>query len=181
MGQKTTRSKGDTAKKLGRATSEPYQKALDGLEKALKALYKDDPAKAKEQLVRLQETYPEERELMDRVGSYLIVCDQRLSPQRRPKNAEEMVTAGVMSLNDGDHSQAIKHLTKALDLEPKSSHVQYCLAAAHALSGDAPATAKLLKQAIGSDPSARVHARVDDDFARVWDATEVAVLLDDAS
>lgn len=181
MAKKTTRSKGDTAKKLGRAMSEPYQKALEGLEKALKALYKGDPAKAKEQLTRLQEGYPEERELMDRVRSYLVVCDQRLSPQRRPKNAEEMVTAGVMSINDGEHAQAIKHLTKALELEPKSSHVQYCLAAAHALSGDAPSTAKLLKQAISGDPSARVHASVDEDFSRVWDDDEVAVLLTEAS
>ena len=181
MGQKTTRSKVDKAKKLGRATSEPYQKALEGFEKAVKALYKGDPAKAKDQLVRLQEDYPNEKELMDRVRSYLVVCDQRLSPQRRPKNVEEMVNAGVMALNDGDHGQAIKQLTKALELEPKSAHVQYCLAAAHALSGDAASTAKLLKQAIGSDPTARVHARVDDDFSRVWDASEVAVLLDEAS
>jgi tetratricopeptide (TPR) repeat protein len=181
MAKKTTRSKGDTAKKLGRATSEPYQKALEGFEKAVKALYKGDPAKAKEQLEHLQETYPAEKELMDRVRSYLIVCDQRLSPQRRPKTGEEFVNAGVISLNDGDHSQAIKHLTKALELEPKNANIQYCLAAAHALSGDAPATAKLLKQAIGSDPTARVHARVDEDFARVWDDAEVAVLLDEAS
>lgn len=180
MAKKTTRSKGDTAKKLGRANSEPYQKALDGLEKSLKALYKGDAAKAKELLERMQETYPHEKELMDRVRSYLVVCEQRLSPQKRPKNPEEMATAGVMSLNEGDHGQAIKHLTKALEAEPKSAHIQYCLAAAHALSGDAPATATLLKQAIGTDPSARVHARVDEDFSRVWDSAEVAVLLDEA-
>jgi tetratricopeptide (TPR) repeat protein len=181
MAKNTTRSKSDTAKKLGRAQSEPYQKALEGLEKSLKALYKGDPAKAKEQLTRLQKDYPGEKELMDRVQSYLVVCEQRLSPQKRPKNAEEMVTSGVISLNDGDHATAIKQLTKALELEPKSAHIQYCLAAAHALSGDAPSTAKLLKQAIGSDPSALVHARVDEDFSRVWDSEEVAVLLGEAS
>lgn len=181
MAKKTTRSKNDTAKKLGRAQSERYQKALDGLEKGLKALYKGDPEKAKEQLTRLQENYSEEKELMDRVQSYIVVCEQRLSPQKRPKNVEEMATSGVISLNDGDHATAIKQLTKALELEPKNAHVQYCLAAAHALGGDAPATAKLLKQAIGSDPSARVHARVDEDFSRVWDSDEVAVLLTEAS
>ncbi len=177
MAQRTTRSKGAKGKKAGRAMSERYQKALESLERALKALYKGDPGKAKEHLEKLQETYPEERELMDRVHSYLLVCETQLSPQRRPKNAEEMVNAGVMSLNGGDAAQAVKHLSKALDLEPKSAHIHYCLAAAHARSGDASTTAKHLKQAISADPSSRFHAKTDDDFAGVRDTAEVAALL----
>ena len=160
--------------------SERYQKALEILERALKALYKGDPGKAKEHLEKLQENYPEEREMMDRVHSYLLVCEKQLSPQRRPKNAEEMVNAGVMSLNGGDAAQAVKHLSKALDLEPKSAHIHYCLAAAHARSGDASTTAKHLKQAISADPSSRFHAKTDDDFAGVRDTTEVSALLVEA-
>jgi len=180
MAQKTTGAKGAKGKKAVRATSERYQKALEGFERAMKSLYKGDPGKAKEYLQKLQEGYPEETEMMDRVHSYLLVCEKRLSPQKRPKNAEEMVNAGVMSLNEGDAGQAIKHLSKALELEPKSAHVQYCLAAAHGLSGDAPSSAKLLKQAISSDPTNRVHAKTDEDFARVRDAAEVAALLVEA-
>lgn len=181
MAQKTTRGKGAAkGKKAGAGMSERYQKALESFERAMKSLYKGDPAKAKEYLQKLQEGFPEEKELMDRVSSYLLVCEQRLSPQKRPKSAEEMVNAGVMSLNDGDSGQAIKHLSKALDLEPKSAHVQYCLAAAHALSGDASASAKHLKQAISTDPSSRFHAKTDEDFARVRDAGEVAALLAEA-
>lgn len=182
MAQKTTRSKGapgSKSKKAGHA-SERYQKALEGLERAMKSLYKGDPGKAKEYLQKLQEGYAEEIELMDRVKSYLHVCEKQLSPQRRPKNAEEMVNAGVMSLNAGDASQAIKHLSKALELEPKSAHVQYCLAAAHARSGDAPTAAKHLNQAINSDPSSRAHAKTDEDFASVRDAAELAAILVDA-
>jgi Tfp pilus assembly protein PilF len=114
------------------------------------------------------------------VQSYLLVCDARLSPQRRPKTAEEMANAGVMSLNDGDAAQAIKHLSKALELEPKSAHIHYCLAAAHALSGDAATTAKHLKQAINTDPANRFHAMADEDFMSVRDAAEVAALLVEA-
>ena len=180
MAQRTTRSKGAKGKKAGRAMSERYQKALEILERALKALYKGDPGKAKEHLEKLQENYPEEREIMDRVHSYLLVCEKQLSPQRRPKNAEEMVNAGVMSLNEGEAAQAVKHLSKALDLEPKSAHIHYCLAAAHARSGDASTTAKHLKQAISADPSSRFHAKTDDDFAGVRDTTEVSALLVEA-
>ena len=180
MAQKTTRYKRAKGKKAGRATSERYQKALEILDRALKALYKGDPVKAKEHLAKLQESYPEEKEMMDRVHSYLLVCEKQLSPQRRPKNAEEMVNAGVMSLNEGDATQAVKHLSKALDLEPKSAHIHYCLAAAHALSGDASTTARHLKQAISADPTSRFHAKTDDDFVSVRDAAEVAALLVEA-
>ncbi|GMR21794.1 MAG: hypothetical protein BMS9Abin37_0110 [Acidobacteriota bacterium] len=180
MALKTTRSKRAKGKKAERAVSERYQKALDGLERAMKALYKDDPAKAKEHLEKLQESYPEENEMMDRVHSYLLVCEQRLSPQRRPKNAEEMANAGVMALNEGDAAQAIKHLSKALELEPESAHIHYCLAAAYALAGDASTTARHLKQAISADPSSRFHAKTDEDFVGVRDAAEVAALLVEA-
>jgi tetratricopeptide (TPR) repeat protein len=180
MAQKTARAKGAKAKKAGRAASERYQKALEVLEKAVKALYKGDPGKAKEYLEKLQEGYAEEKELMDRVRTYLLMCERQLSPQRRPKTAEEMVNAGVMSLNEGDPGQAIKHLTKALELEPKSAHVQYCLAAAYAVSGDASTTAKHLKQAITADPASRIHARTDEDFKSVREASEVSALLAEA-
>lgn len=180
MAQKTTRGKGAKAKKAGRAASERYQKALEGLDRAVKALYKGDPGKAKDYLEKLQESYPEEKELMDRVRSYLLMCERQLSPQRRPKTAEEMANAGVMSLNDGDPAQAIKHLTKALELEPKSSHIQYCLAAAYAISGDASTTAKHLKQAITADPANRIHAKTDEVFKSVRDASEVSALLAEA-
>lgn len=179
MAQKTRRPKGAKSK-LARGSSERYEKALDGLERAVKALYKGDADKAKEQLERLLESYPEEKELLDRIHTYLLMCETRLSPQRRPKTAEEWVTAGVIALNEGDASQAIKHLSKALDLEPKNPHIQYCLASAHALSGDAASTAKFLKQAIHEDPTVRVHVKNDADFANVRDSSEVASLLAEA-
>lgn len=180
MAKKTTRSKAAKNKQKAGGSNEKYNKAVDGLEKAVKALYKGDAQRAKEQLERLAATYPEEKELIERVDSYLKICARQLAPQRRPKTAEEMVTFGVMYLNEGDAARAIKHLSKAIELEPKSSHVQYCLAAAHALSGDAPASAKYLQQAINSDPTSRFHARGDEDFNSVRREAEVAALLADA-
>jgi tetratricopeptide (TPR) repeat protein len=181
LAQKKTRGKG-TKRKAGRGSSEleKYQKALDGLERALKSLYKGDVERAQEQLLRLQEANANETELMDRVRSYLAVCETHLSPQRRPKSTEEYVTAGVMYHNEGDFQQAIKMFTKALEMEPKSAHIAYCLAASHAQAGDAATTAKLLKQAIQSDPLNRVYARSDHDFDDVREAREIASLLAEA-
>ena len=183
MAQKKTRSKpGLKNKRAGRGASEleHFQKAIDSLEKAIRSLYKGEFDKAKEQLERLKEGYPDEGALMDRVNTYLLVCARKLAPQKRPKSTEEMITYGVMLHNDGDSREAIKMLGKALEAEPSNSHIEYCLAAAHAKIGDGAATAKHLRQAIQADPLSRIHARADDDFAPVRHTAEVGALLSES-
>ena len=180
MAQKKTRSKaGVRSKRAGRGAGEieRFEKAVEGLEKSLRALHKGEFDKAKEQLERLKETYPDEGELLDKVNTYLAICERKLAPQKRPKNTEEMVAWGVMLHNDGDSREAIKMLSKALEADPDNAHIEYCLAAAHAKIGDGVATAKHLKQAIQADPLSRIHARVDEDFAPVRHTAEVGALL----
>lgn len=180
MAQKKTRSKAKKAKQARRDGSERYQKALDSFEKALKALYKDDAVKAKEQFEKILETYPGEKELTDRARSFIMICERKLAPQRRAKTAEEFVNQGVLFLNSGDAAQAIKSLNKALEMEPKNAHIHYCLAAAHAVNGDASQSAKHLKSAIDGDPTSRVQANVDEDFASVRNSDPIAGLLAEA-
>jgi len=174
LATKATRpKKGNKAGNSG----EGYQKALEIFDRGVKAMFKGDAAKAKELFVKLSESHPEERELMDRVRSYIAACEEKLAPQRRPKTAEDYATAGVLALGEEDLAQGVKYLTKATELEPANAHFHYCLAAAHAAMGEAPQSAKHLKQAISGDPSTRVHARTDEDFASVRNSEEVAPLL----
>lgn len=183
MAQKKARSKsGVRAKRAGRGAGEAelYQKALEVFERALKTLYKGEFEKAKELFESVRQTYAEENDLMDRVRTYIAVCDNKLAPLRRPKGTEELVTQGVMLLNDGDTVQAIKVLTKALEAEPSSPHIEYCLAAAYGRAGEAAESAKHLKQAIAADPTSRFHAQTDDDFAPVKNRSEIATLLSQA-
>ena len=180
MTQKKTRTKaGVKGRRAGRAAGEieHFAKAIEGLEKATRALYKGEFDKAKEHLERLKEGYADEVALMDRVNTYLAVCERKLAPPKRPKSTEEMITYGVMLHNDGESREAIKMLGKALEAEPSNSHIEYCLAAAHAKIGDGAATAKHLRQAIQADPLSRMYARADDDFAPVRHTTEVVALL----
>jgi tetratricopeptide (TPR) repeat protein len=180
MAQKKARSRaGVKSKKAGRGAGEieRYEKALEGLEKAIRSLYKGEFVRAQEQLERLKEAYGDEGDLMDRVGSYLAVCQRKLGPQKRPKSTEEMVTYGVMLHNDGDSKEAIKVLSRALEAEPENPYIEYCLAAAHAKIGDGVETAKHLRQAIEADPLSRIQARVDEDFAPVRHTAEVSALL----
>ena len=61
MAKKTTRSKAAKGKKKAGGSNEQYNKTIEGLEKAVKALYKGDPQRAKEGLERLVANYPEEK------------------------------------------------------------------------------------------------------------------------
>lgn len=182
MAQKKTRPRGVKSTRAGRGAGEleRYEKALEALERAIKSLYKGEVDKAKEQLERLKESHGEESDLMDRVQTLLLVCERRLSPQRKPKTAEEMSTWGVMLLNEGDSEQAVRVLSKALEMDPENPHIEYCLAAAHAKEGDAAETARHLRVAIQGDPLNRIHAKADVDFAPVRDQSEVASLLSGA-
>jgi tetratricopeptide (TPR) repeat protein len=182
MAQKKTRSKASAkSKRAGRGAGEieRYEKALDSFERALKTLYKGETEKARDQFAELKSGWAGESELMDRVNTFLAICESKLAPQRRPKTTEEMVTQAVMFMNSGDTQQAIKTLSKALEAEPSSPQIEYCLAAAHARTGDTAATIKHLKQAIAADPTNRIYARNDDDFDDVRDEDELASLIYD--
>lgn len=183
MAQRKTRSSAAVQAKRARRGAgeiERYEKAVESFERALKALYKGEADKAKEQFERLRDTHGDETALMDRVRAFLAVCERKLAPSRKPKNTEEMVTYGIMLHNEGDSQQAIKMFSKALEQDPANPHIAYCLAAAHARLGDAASTAKHLREAIQADRTSRVQALSDEDFARVRDESEVAALLAEA-
>jgi tetratricopeptide (TPR) repeat protein len=183
MAHRKTRSKAAVQAKRARRGAgeiERYEKAVEAFERAIKALYKGEADRAKEQLEKLQESYGDETELMDRVRAFLAVCERKLAPSRKPKTTEEMVTYGIMLHNEGDSQQAIKLFSKALEQDPANPHIAYCLAAAHARLGDAASTAKHLREAIQADRTSRVQAIADEDFARVRDQSEVASLLAEA-
>ncbi len=183
MPQKKTRSKpGAKGKHGGRGAGEmeTYQKAVDAFERAVKTLYKGEFDKAKEQFESVLQSFPDESDLMDRLHTYIAVCERKLAPQKRPKSTEEMVTQGVMLLNEGDTAQAIKVLGKALEAEPSNPHIEYCLAAAYGRAGEAADSARHLKLAIAADPTSRFHAQTDDDFAPVKNRSEITALLTQA-
>ena len=176
---KKTRSK-STQKKSSRGTSELAQdkQALGAFEKAIKAFQKGNLNQAQKEFTALLENYSEEIELTDRARSYLTICEHSLGRMpRRPKSAEDIVNLALMHHNDGDYPQAIKYLAKALEQEPKNDYIHYYLAAAHARSGDAQATAKHLKQAASNDPVSLVQAKVDEDFEAVRSSPDVAAIL----
>ena len=179
----TTRSKGGlfSRKKLAKKTAkrEGYGKSLEAFEKALKVLHKGDVDRARDQFKNLAGELGSDPELADRAQAYMTICDRQKKSKGSfaPRTFEEVVTYGVFCHNRGDYDRAIKYLSKAVDMEPKSDHAHYCLAAAYSRHGDTRDAARHLKQAVVGDSYNRVLARNDEDFATIRDETEVAQLL----
>jgi tetratricopeptide (TPR) repeat protein len=153
-----------------------YQQALDLFERAVKALGRKDLGRARELLDELIESHGEQQELVERARAYRIMCDRSLRPPR-PKTFEELLNYGVVLHNRGDYTQAVRYFQQALEIHPRHESALYCLAAAQARAGDAPAALKALKSAIHASPASRAQARRDDDFAPLRAGAEFQALV----
>jgi tetratricopeptide (TPR) repeat protein len=147
--------------------------ALEAFEKALRTLGKKDFERAGELFQELIDSFPDERDLLERARAYRAVCERSLAESKRspfkPKTFDEMVQYGVFLHNRGEFEEALKHLRQAVELHPKSEHALYCLAATAARAGDTPSALKALRSAIAIGPSNRAQARSDADFDPIRD------------
>ncbi len=164
-------NRGSRKKTSARGSEEAalYTKAVEAYERAVKTLHKGDLERARGQFETITSNYPQETELADRARAHLDVCERQLQKgkTRKPKDFESSVTYGVFLLNQGDFQGAVESLAKAIEMNPKSDHAHYCLAAAYARIGDNRGAVRHLKRAIGSDPYNRVLAGTDKDFDSV--------------
>jgi len=105
------------------------------------------------------------RQLAERARVHLVLCERKLGrPAPAPKTADEQYDLGIAELNARHLDLAIEHLSKADKSAPHREHVQYALAAAHALQGNAEISLGHLKAAIALRPGNRYQARTDEDF-----------------
>jgi tetratricopeptide (TPR) repeat protein len=106
------------------------------------------------------------------------LCEQRIKkPQRAPKSPEEYYNLGVAELNGRDLESAVEHLTKANKAAPRRDDIQYALAAAHSLLGNADTALEQLKSAISLRAENRFLAQHDDDFEPLRSDTRFRPLL----
>ena len=104
------------------------------------------------------------RELSDRAKVRLHLCEQLSRQEPLPKTAEDYYLRGVAALNSRNIEQAIEYLEKSNKMGPHQEHVQYALAAAHALQCNPDQALVHLQAAIELRPASRIQARVDEDF-----------------
>lgn len=168
-----------SSRKPATAGDRRSQQAIELFEKATKSLGKRDFAKAKEQLQELIASYADERDVVERARAYVALCDRSLDkrPAFKPKAFEDVLHHGVYLHNRGEYDDAMKFLRQATEMQPKSDHALYCLAATAARAGDAEAAVKALRQAVAVSPANRAQARSDADFDALRDNEEFMAVV----
>ena len=142
-----------------------YVEAVALYEKGFAALQRHDYNNALVLFERILKSFPEERELHERVRLYLNIC-QRQATQREtaPQTIDERLYAATLSINVGQYDQAIAHLRLVRDEDPDNDHAIYMLAVAHAQRDEHAEAVAHLERAIALNPENRALARTDPDL-----------------
>ena len=140
------------------------EQQLKQYEDALRYFQQQKFHKAKQELEKV--VAGPSKELADRAGMHLRVCEQRIArlPQAALKSAEDYYQQGVAMMNLGRWDEARELLLRARKLAPRADYVVYAMAALDCLTGEAEAAMENLKLAIEMRPENRYHARNDEDF-----------------
>jgi tetratricopeptide (TPR) repeat protein len=113
-----------------------YFEAVSLYERGLEALQRHDYQAAAGLLESVLRTYPEEKELHERVRLYLNICQRHVAPREAsPQTVEERLYASTLAINGGRYDEAISHLRLVRDEDPDNDHALYTLAVAHAQRG----------------------------------------------
>lgn len=171
-GRKGASQKAKTPSPVGAAPPVPapaprptYLEAVTTYERGLEALQRHDYARAAELLKRVLDRFPDERELTERAGLYLKVCERQIQPvASAPRTIDERVYAATLALNSGAYDEAVEHLRHVDAQAPENDAAQYMLAVAHTLRGDPESGLGHLRRAIELNPENRSLARQDPDL-----------------
>lgn len=148
-----------------KAMKNSYEKALAAYGQAMKAFHKGDYAKAKEALTGFVESFPEEKELVDRAAIYAEICNQRLNPEKIVlKSFDDYYRYGVYYLNQGQFEEAADLLSKAHEMQPKAGEILYYLANTYCLMQNVEQCLEYLKQAVMLNASFAILAQNELDF-----------------
>jgi tetratricopeptide (TPR) repeat protein len=142
-----------------------YFEAVAAYEKGVDALQRHDYRKALEIFEGILTSFPEERELHERVRLYLNICRRHATPpEDAPQSVDERLYASTLALNGGRYDEAIAHLRLVRDEDPDNDHALYMLAVAHAQRGEHAEAVAHLERAIALNSENRALARRDPDL-----------------
>lgn len=154
----------------GPARRANYADAVALYEKGMEAMQRHDYNKALEVFESVLTSFPDERELHERVRLYLNVCRRHATPKAAaPQTVQERLYASTLALNGGRYDEAISHLRLVRDEDPDNDHALYMLAVAHAQRGEHAESIAHLERAIALNPENRALARRDADLDPLHD------------
>lgn len=150
--------------------SSAYFEAVALYEKAVESLQRHEYEAALKLLRSILHSYPEERELQERVRLYLNICERHVSRREAdPQTIDERLYAATLAINGGKYDEAISHLRLVRDEDPDHDHALYMLAVAHAQRGEHAEAIAHLERAIAFNPENRARARRDPDLEPLQD------------
>jgi tetratricopeptide (TPR) repeat protein len=156
-----------------------YIQAVGLYEQGLAALQAHEYSRASTLLRSVLSSYPQEKELHERVRLYLNICERQVVPRASaPRTPEERVFAATVAFNAGDYETALAHLREANNAAPDHDLALYMLAAVLALRNEPDEAVPYLLRAIDLNPENRAMARHDADLESLRDNEQVRAALE---
>ena len=165
MAKKEIKKSKKAGQKTAAALSVHAEQALLEYDRALLLLRKREFADAADGFKAILKSHPQEKEIADRCRVYLRVCERDLGEKVMPlKRVEDYYYQAILECNRQRYDEALKHLDRALKMNPKDDRLLYVLASTQALKGDREQALSALKESIDLNATNRIHAQNDPDF-----------------
>jgi len=155
--------------------SAQYEAALSEYEKGIRLMQQKDYQKAIPRFESVIKEHASELSLGDRARAYLRICagaGKEKAPLRTTRDPAQSFEVGAFLLNEGEHKEALRHLERAAEHEPKDAGVRVSLASARMGVGDVPGAKEALRKAVELNPSVKHLIRSLADFDDLDDDPE---------
>jgi tetratricopeptide (TPR) repeat protein len=153
--------------------------ALALYERGVAALQAHDYSRATSFLTSVLTSYPNERELHERVRLYLNVCERHMAPLAgAPNTPEERLFAATLALNAGNAGEALQYLLRVSTEAPDNDYALYMLATALAQHNRADEAVPHLIRAMELNPENRLLAKKDPDLEPLRHREEIRLALE---
>ncbi len=138
-------------------------------EKAVRLTYRKKYGQARTVLLKVLQSFPEEKEFLARIRVFLKVCDAHLRDDVwKPQTPEELFDQGVFQHNAQHYEKAVGCFHQALNQSKgQNDHIYYAIAATEECIGNTESALENLEKAIQLNEKNRFFARGDPDFREV--------------
>jgi len=144
----------------------PNPKAIQLLERGIKALQKKNYKSATTAFTSLLDKFPSEHALRDRARGFIATCERMTATKpKAPTDGGEVLQLATYHLNRGEFEEARTLLDKAKKKPSIKPETTYAFALYHALVGEEEAALDSLAEAIELDETCKFVARTETDLA----------------
>jgi len=154
-------------------------KALQVLERGIKALQKKNYGQAANAFKSVLDKYPGEHAMCDRAREYIQACERMTASKPKvPTDGGALLNLATIHLNRGELEEARALLDKAEKKTGLEWETAYTFAIYHALLGEEDEALERLASAIELNDTCKFTARGESDFASLTETPRFRELVD---